>query len=201
MAGFPEPVRRLIEELERLPGIGPKSAQRLALHLLQADAVKVEGLAQALLDAKREVGRCQQCFNWSVGDLCEICADANTDSSIICVVEQPIDVAAVERAAEYRGLYHVLEGALNPMLGIGPDNLRIAELVERVERVKPREVILATSPTVEGDATAEYIRGELRNVPGLTISRIALGLPVGADLDYADQVTMARAMRGRRPME
>jgi len=194
-------VRRLIEELERLPGIGPKSAQRLALHLLQADAVKVEGLAQALLDAKREVGRCQECFNWSVGDLCEICADANTDNSIICVVEQPIDVAAVERAAEYRGLYHVLEGALNPMLGIGPDNLRIAELVERVERVKPREVILATSPTVEGDATAEYIRGELRNVPGLTISRIALGLPVGADLDYADQVTMARAMRGRRPME
>ncbi len=201
MAGFPEPVRRLIEELERLPGIGPKSAQRLALHLLQADAVKVEGLSRALLDAKRDVGHCRECFNWAVGEMCEICADPNVDRSIICVVEQPIDVAAVERAAEYRGLYHVLEGALNPMLGIGPDNLRIAELVERVERVKPREVILATSPTVEGDATAEYIRGELRDVPGLTISRIALGLPVGADLDYADQVTMARAMRGRRPME
>jgi recombination protein RecR len=201
VAGFPEPVRRLIEELERLPGIGPKSAQRLALHLLQADAVKVEGLSRALLDAKRDVGHCRECFNWAVGEMCEICADPNVDRSIICVVEQPIDVAAVERAAEYRGLYHVLEGALNPMLGIGPDNLRIAELVERVERVKPREVILATSPTVEGDATAEYIRGELRDVPGLTISRIALGLPVGADLDYADQVTMARAMRGRRPME
>jgi recombination protein RecR len=201
LAGFPEPVRRLIEELERLPGIGPKSAQRLALYLLQADAAKVERLSEALLDAKHEVGRCRECFNWAVGDLCEICADEHVDRSVICVVEQPIDVAAVERAGEYRGLYHVLEGALNPVLGVGPDDLRIAELVERVDRAGPREVILATSPTVEGDATAEYIRAELRDVIGLTISRIALGLPVGADLDYADQVTMARALRGRRPME
>jgi recombination protein RecR len=201
VGGFPEPVRRLIEELERLPGIGPKSAQRLALHLLQADSAKVEALAQALRDAKGQVGRCRECLNWAVGEVCEICGDANTDRSVICIVEQPIDVAAVERAAEYRGLYHVLEGALNPVLGVGPENLRIAELVERVERVKPREVILATSPTVEGDATAEYIRAELSGVPGLTISRIALGLPVGADLDYADKVTIARAMRGRRPME
>jgi recombination protein RecR len=201
MSFFPEPVRKLIEEIERLPGLGPKSAQRLALHLLQSDEKDVEALASAIVQAKRRVGRCRECFNWAVNELCQICADPGRDRTIICVVEHPIDVAAVERAGEYRGLYHVLEGALNPVLGIGPDNLRIAALLDRVRRLQPKEVILATSPTVEGDATAEYIRHELVGVPGVAVTRIALGLPVGADLDYADQVTVARALRGRRPME
>jgi len=201
MASLPEPVRRLIEEIERLPGIGPKSAQRLALHLLQSDEAEVEALARALVEAKRRVGRCRDCFNWAVGELCEICADSTRERDVVCVVEQPIDVAALERSGEYRGLYHVLEGALNPVLGVGPENLRIAALLARIEELKPREMILATSPTVEGDATAEYIRSELAGVGELRITRIALGLPVGADLDYADQVTVARALRGRRPME
>lgn len=201
MASFPEPIRRLVEELERLPGIGPKSAQRLALFLLQAAEEDVSRLAEALVDAKRLVRRCSVCFNWATGDLCEICADPHRDRAVICVVEQPIDVAAIERSGEYMGLYHVLEGALNPVLGVGPDNLRIAELLQRVQDLHPAEVILATSPTVEGDATAEYIRAELEKVEGLKVTRIALGLPVGADLDYADQVTLARALRGRRPME
>jgi recombination protein RecR len=201
MSSLPEPLRVLVEELERLPGIGPKTAQRLALHLLQTEAAQVEALAKALLDARRLVGRCRACFNWAVGDYCEICLDPSRDRSILCVVEQPIDLVALERAGEYRGLYHVLEGALSPVAGVGPDDLRIAELVERVRQLKPREVILATSPTVEGDATAEYVRRQLSGVEGLVISRIALGLPVGADLDYADRVTIARSLRGRRPMD
>ncbi len=201
MFSLPEPVRRLIEEIERLPGIGPKSAQRLALHLLQSQASEVEALARALVEAKRSVVPCTECYHWSVGGLCEICADDRRDRTKLCVVEQPLDVAALERAGEYWGLYHVLEGALNPVLGVGPDDLRIAALIDRVARLQPQELILATSPTVEGDATAEYIRGGLADVPGLAITRIALGLPVGADLDYADQVTVARALRGRRPME
>lgn len=201
MASFPEPVRKLIEELGRLPGIGPKSAQRLALHLLQAPEEDVGRLAEALLGAKKLVRQCSACFNWATADLCEICADPYRDRTVICVVEQPIDVAAIERSGEYRGLYHVLEGALNPVLGVGPDNLRLAELLQRVHDLHPTEVILATSPTVEGDATAEYIRGELEKIGGVKVTRIALGLPVGADLDYADQVTLARALRGRRPME
>ncbi|MCX7597695.1 MAG: recombination mediator RecR [Armatimonadetes bacterium] len=201
MAYFPEPVRRLFEELERLPGIGPKSAQRLALYLLQAPEEDVDRLAEALVGAKRLVRRCSACFNWATAELCEICADPYRDKTVICVVEQPIDVAAVERSGEYRGLYHVLEGALNPVLGVGPENLRLAELLQRVRDLQPAEVILATSPTVEGDATAEYIRGELERGGGVKVTRIALGLPVGADLDYADQVTLARALRGRRPME
>lgn len=201
MASFPEPVRRLIEELGRLPGIGPKSAQRLALHLLQAPEEDASRLAEALLDARKLVRRCSACFNWATADLCAICTDPYRDRTVICVVEQPIDVAAIERSGEYRGLYHVLEGVLNPVLGVGPDNLRLRELLQRVHDLRPSEVILATSPTVEGDATAEYIRGELERVGGVKVTRIALGLPVGADLDYADQVTLARALRGRRPME
>ncbi len=201
MSALPEPVRRLIEELERLPGIGPKSAQRLALHILAGDEEAARSLAEAIVSAKTQVGRCRECFNWAVGELCDICSDPSRDQGTICVVEQPIDVAALERSGEYQGLYHVLEGALSPVLGIGPEDLRIRELVDRVQRTQPREVILATAPTVEGDATAEYIRAELASVQGLVITRIALGLPVGADLDYTDQVTIARALRGRRPME
>ena len=198
---MPEPVRKLIEEIERLPGLGPKSAQRLALHLLQSEAAEVEALARAMVQAKRQVHPCRECFNWAVGELCEICADPGRDRSVLCVVEQPIDVAALERAGEYQGLYHVLEGALNPVLGVGPEDLRLAELFERIERLQPEELIVATSPTVEGDATAEYIRGELAPAGRPRVTRIALGLPVGADLDYADQVTLARALRGRRLME
>ncbi|MBC7287708.1 MAG: recombination protein RecR [Armatimonadetes bacterium] len=201
MPALPQPVRRLIQELERLPGIGPKSAQRLALFLLDADEAEVRALADALVAAKQQVSRCRECFNWATGPLCDICSDPARDRSIICVVEQPIHVAALERAGEYSGLYHVLEGALNPVMGVGPQDIRVAELVERVRRDRPREVILATSPTVEGDATAEYIRSELAGIAGVTVTRIALGLPVGADLDYADQTTIARALRGRRPME
>lgn len=206
MLRYAEPLEHVIQELERLPGVGPKSAQRLALHLMRMDVRDVEALGTAILELRPKVQECRECFNYSAGEQCPVCADLGRDRSVLCVVEQPSDLMALERAGEYRGVYHVLGGVLSPLGGVGHEDLHIDALLSRVGTLRPREVILATSPTVEGDATAEYVRALLTELASsldlnLTITRIALGLPVGGDLDYADQVTVARALRGRRPMD
>jgi recombination protein RecR len=200
MLRYAAPLQRVIQELERLPGVGPKSAQRLALHLMRTRPDDVAALGQAILALRDSVQECVCCHNYSEGDRCPLCEDPTRDTSVLCVVEQPSDLMALERAGEFRGLYHVLGGVLSPLSGIGHEDLTVDELLARVDDLHPREVILATSPTVEGDATAEYLR-TLLDGRGITVTRIALGLPVGGDLDYADQVTVARALRGRRPME
>lgn len=201
MLRYPEPLQRVIEEFERLPGIGPKSAQRLALFLLGRSPELALGLGEALAALHRGIQPCAECFNYASARLCPVCQDPARTRQLLCVVETASDLMALERAGEYRGVYHVLGGVLSPMAGKGPDDLRLAELLERVQRAGVEEVILATSPTVEGDATAEYLRRRLQELPNPPrVTRIALGLPVGADLDYADQVTLARALRGRTPM-
>jgi recombination protein RecR len=201
MLRYPAPLERVIEELERLPGIGPKSAQRLAFFLLARSREQAQTLAEAVARLHEGIVACAECGNWAAVRLCPVCADETRDRRVLCVVETATDLMALERAGEYRGLYHVLGGALSPLAGVGPNDLRIGELLERVQRYGTEETILATSPTVEGDATAEYLRQRLTaTAPGVKISRIALGLPVGADMDYADQVTLARALRGRTPM-
>jgi recombination protein RecR len=192
-------VARLIEALQRLPGIGPKTAQRLAFHVLKQPAAAVQDLADALLDVKARVVHCRECFTVTDQDLCRICADPARDAAVLCVVEEPNDLAAMERTGEYRGRYHVLLGALSPLDGIGPDELKIRELLTRVEAEGVREVILATNPNVEGDATALYLSKLMRPL-GLRVTRIARGLPVGGDLEYADEVTLSRALEGRREM-
>jgi len=200
---YARPLQRLITALERLPGIGPKSAQRLAFHLLRGEEHEARDLAEALLAVKEQVRPCATCYNYSDGPECPVCSDPTRERGVICVVEQPSDVMALERSGEYRGLYHVLQGRLSPMSGVGYGELRFAELLGRVAETVPREVILATSPTVEGDATAIELRRAIaeqaqdagREPPRLT--RIALGLPVGGDLDFTDGVTIARALRGR----
>ncbi len=202
MLRYAPPIQKLIEQLEKLPGIGPKSAQRLAFFLLRAPEENVKALGEAVLDLKEEISLCRQCYNYCLGELCPICEDARRDHAIICVVEEASDLMALERAGEYQGLYHVLGGALSPVESIKPSDLRITELIQRIKETSPQEIILATSPTVEGDATAEYIRQFIVALPGAPqVSRIALGLPVGGDLDYADQVTLARSLRGRTVME
>lgn len=200
MLRYPRPLQRVIEELERLPGIGPKSAQRLAFALLKRSPAEVRALGEALAALPDAVTRCQECLNYAEAELCAVCADAGRDRRLLCVVAEPADAMAIERANEYRGLYHILGGLLSPLHGIGPDDLSIARLVERVGRLQPTEVILATSPSVEGDATAEYLRQVLGAAGVTNITRPALGLPVGAELDYADQVTLVRALQGRRAM-
>jgi recombination protein RecR len=199
MALYAPPVARLLEELERLPGIGPKSAQRLAFFLLRTDAEYAERLAEAILELKRSVRFCARCFNFSEGDLCEICGDTQRDAATVCVVEEPRDVVAVERTGEFRGLYHVIQGVLSPIDGIGPDELKIRELVERVGIDEVQEVIVATNPNVEGETTALYI-SRLLKPAGVRVTRIASGLPVGGDLEYADEVTLGRALEARREM-
>jgi recombination protein RecR len=199
MALYAPPVARLLEELERLPGIGPKSAQRLAFYLLRADAEYAGRLAEAILELKRSVRFCSRCFNFSEGDLCEICGDTQRDAAMVCVVEEPRDVVAVERTGEFRGLYHVIQGVLSPIDGIGPDELKIRELVERVGIDDVQEVIVATNPNVEGETTALYI-SRLLKPAGVRVTRIASGLPVGGDLEYADEVTLGRALEARREM-
>lgn len=196
---FPGPLLTLIRELGRLPGIGPKSAQRLAFHLFNRPEAEVRALADALMDAKTGLARCPVCFNvMSAGaDCCAVCSDQRRDRTLLCVVEQPADLLAIERSGEYGGLYHVLHGALSPMNGIGPDQLTIGALLQRLEGVK--EVVLATSTTVEGEATAHYLARQLAD-SGVTASRIAYGLPVGGDLEYADEVTLGRAISNRRPV-
>lgn len=198
-AHFPEPVARLIEELAKLPGVGPKSAQRLAYHLLQQDPASVRRLADALVFAHQNVVHCRVCQNVADTDPCSICSDARRDNHTIMVVEDSRDVIAVERTGEYHGLYHVLGGTISPMEGIGPEQLHLRELVERLHGESVREVILATDPDVEGDATALYIARLVRRAD-LSVTRIARGLPAGGDIDYADELTLARAIEGRREL-
>jgi recombination protein RecR len=199
VAAHPPAVARLIESLQRLPGIGPKTAQRLAFHLLKQPTAAVHDLAEALVDVKARVVHCSSCFNVTDADPCGICGDPGRDVELLCVVEEPNDLVAMERTGEYRGRYHVLLGALSPLDGIGPDELKVRELLARLERNHVREVILATNHNVQGDATALYLAKLLRPL-GLRVTRIARGLPVGGDLEYADEVTLSRALEGRREM-
>ncbi|HTG41129.1 MAG TPA: recombination mediator RecR [Methylomirabilota bacterium] len=197
-----EPVARLIEAFSRLPGIGPKTAQRLTFHLLRAPDTEARILAAALVDVRDKVVFCDRCFNISDAPLCPICRDPGRDASRLCVVEEPLDVLALERTAEFRGLYHVLHGAISPIDGVGPERLKIRELLARADEAKRdgaplEEVILATNPTLEGEATAMYLAERLEGSVVL-VSRIARGLPVGGDLEYADEVTLIRALQGRR---
>ena len=193
-------VQDLIDELGRLPGIGPKSAQRIAFHLLAAEPADVTRLMAALQRVKDEVRFCRTCGNVAEADECRICRDARRDPSVICVVEEPKDVVAIERTREFRGRYHVLGGAISPIEGIGPDDLRIRELMVRLRDGGITELILATDPNLEGEATATYLARMLKPM-GLTITRLASGLPVGGDLEYADEVTLGRAFSGRRQIE
>jgi recombination protein RecR len=194
---FEGPVQDLIDALRRLPGIGYKSAQRLAFHLLKAPAEEAHGLADAIVAAKQKVAICKTCFNVSEGEQCNFCRDPKRDATIVCVVEEPGDIIAVERTQEFRGQYHVLGGHISPMDGIGPDDLRIRELLQRVGKGEVKEVIICTNPTVEGEATAIYLAGLIRPLD-VRVTRIASGLPVGGDLEYADEVTLGRALEGRR---
>jgi recombination protein RecR len=193
-------IQDLIDELGRLPGIGPKSAQRIAFHLLSAEPADVERLAGTLIRVKNEVRFCRICGNVAEADECRICRDARRDPSVICVVEEPKDVVAVERTREFRGRYHVLGGAISPIDGIGPDDLRVRELLARLADGTVTELILATDPNLEGEATATYL-ARLVTPMGITVSRLASGLPVGGDLEYADEVTLGRAFSGRRRVE
>jgi len=196
---YPPSVGRLVEALQRLPGIGPKTAQRLTFHLLKQPEGAVRELAEALVDLKTRVVHCSRCFNVTDEDPCRICASPARDTAVVCVVEEPNDLLAMERTGEYRGRYHVLLGALSPLEGVGPDELKVRELLLRIETDDVREVILATNPNVEGDATAIYLAKLLRPLE-VRVTRIARGLPVGGDLEYADEVTLARALEGRTEM-
>lgn len=193
-----KPVARLVEELSRLPGIGPKTASRLTFYLLRAPKEQVKALSQAIGELREKIVTCEICYNITEESPCDICRDEERDRSLLCVVEEPLDVIAIERT-EYKGLYHVLGGVISPMDGIGPENLKIAQLLRRLESEPVKEVILATNPSLEGESTAIYIRRLLSSSP-IKVTRIAHGLPVGGDLEYADQVTLTRALEGRREM-
>jgi recombination protein RecR len=193
------PLQSLVEEFGRLPGIGPKSAQRLAFHILNMELADAERLAHAITELKAKARFCDRCFNVSEHEECRICRDARRDAGVICVVEEPRDVLAIERTGEFRGRYHVLGGAISPIDGVGPDQLRIKELVARIGAEDVREVVLATNPNIEGEATASYLARLLKAME-LKVSRIASGLPVGGDLEYADEVTLGRAFSGRREL-
>jgi recombination protein RecR len=195
---YPGPIQRLITELSRLPGVGQRTAQRLAFHILRADDADAFALADAIREVKERVGLCEVCFNLAEESRCQICQDGRRDRSLICVVEEPSDVIPIERTGEYRGLYHVLGGALSPIDGVDPGDLRIDELVRRVDDGGVSEVVLATNPTTTGEATAHHIAELLRD--RVTITRLASGLPVGADLEHADEVTLGRALSGRRAL-
>ena len=198
------PVQELIDALARLPGIGPKSAQRVAFHLLKATPEEARRLAQAIVEAKDKVRFCSICFNVSDQEICEYCRDSRRDRSIVCVVQEAPDIVAIERTREYRGLYHVLQGAISPIEGVGPDDLRVAELLDRLKPGEAGseigEVIVATNPNVEGDATAMYLARLLAPL-GVKVTRLASGMPVGGDLEYADEVTLGRALEGRRRLD
>ncbi len=196
---YADPLARLIEELSKMPTVGPKTAQRLAFYILRLPKEDAERLSQAILDAKAQLRYCSICFQLTDVDPCAICSSSTRTRSIICVVEDPRDVFAMERTREYRGLYHVLHGAISPLDGVGPDDLKIAELLHRVESGDIVEIIVATNPRVEGEATAIYLARILKPL-GVKVTRIAHGLPVGADLEYADEVTLAKALEGRREM-
>jgi recombination protein RecR len=194
------PVQSLVDELGRLPGIGPKSAQRIAFYLLKTAPEDAKRLARSIVEAKERVSWCRRCFNFAEGELCVYCRDDRRDPTLLCVVEEPRDIVAVERTQEYRGLYHVLLGAISPIEGIGPDQLKVKELLARVGDEGVQEVILATNPNIEGEATAMYLARLLKPL-GLRVTRIASGLPVGGDLEYADEVTLGRALEGRREVD
>ncbi len=196
---FTRPLSKLVGELEKLPGVGPKSAQRLAFHILRLTPEEVESLSQAILEAKERVRACSICYNYSDQDTCEICRDTRRDRSLLCVVAEARDLVAFERTNEYRGLYHVLQGVISPMDGVGPEMLRIRELQKRIAEGGFQEIIVATNPTIEGDATAMYLAAILKPL-GLKVSRIAHGMPVGGDLDYADQATLVQSLEWRREM-
>ena len=196
MSSFPEPLQRLIEELQRLPGIGPKSAQRLAFHILKCPRDHAEQLADAVREVRERLKYCSICNNITDVDPCSLCSSESRDQQLICVVEEPQNVAAIDRMREFKGVFHVLMGAISPLQGIGPDDLKIKGLLERVRR-GASEVILATNPTVEGEATAIYLARLLKPL-GVKVTRIAMGVPVGSDLEYADVVTMHKAIEGRR---
>ena len=197
MPQLPEPLERLIQELSRLPGIGPKTAQRLAFHLLRADRQRADSLAQAIGDVKARIGYCERCYNIAEGSLCAICMSSRRDATVLCVVESALDVLAVERTSEFNGLYFVLHGVISPIDGIGPDQLHMPQLLDRVRDEGVTEVIVATDADIEGEATAVYLQRALMPL-GVTVTRPAHGLPVGGDLEYADELTLARAMAGRR---
>jgi recombination protein RecR len=199
MAGVPVPIERVIQELTKLPGIGEKTATRLAFHLTRAQRGDVEGLANALLALREELYTCSVCCALAGSDPCEMCSDPRRSDEVICVVEEAADLAAVERSGGFRGRYHVLQGTLSPLDGVGPDDLRIAELIRRIGGGGVRELILATNPTAEGEATAMYV-AQLTKPLGVTVSRIAHGLPMGGDVEYADLATLGKALEGRREM-
>jgi recombination protein RecR len=199
MPEFAEPLARLIQECKRLPGIGQKSAQRIAFHLLRAPREDAERLAQAVIDIKDKLGICEQCNNISDGELCLYCRDPHREHSQICVIEEPHNILPIETTHSYRGLYHVLHGTISPLRGIGPEQLRIKGLVDRVRDHEIQEIILATNPTVEGEATAVYLSRLLKPL-GPRVTRIAMGIPVGSDLEFADEVTMSRSLENRREM-
>ncbi len=194
---FPPSLRQLIAQLERLPSIGPRSAQRLALYLLRRPEEEVASLANAIIEARTRVRLCARCFFLSEQELCEICQDPQRDQSLLCIVADPRDVVSIERLEQYQGLYHVLHGLISPAEGIQPEDLKVRELIERVKHAPPQEVILATPPTVEGDATALYLARLLKPL-GVRVTRIAYGMPVGGELDYADSATLGYALSGRR---
>jgi recombination protein RecR len=197
LAVYASAVQDLIDALGRLPGVGPKSAQRIAFHLLKVDKEEANRLARSILEVKERIGFCARCFNIAEGELCPICADDRRDVHVVCVVEEPRDVVAIERTREFRGRYHVLQGAIDHLQGVGPEQLRIRELLARVTTEGITEIIICTNPNLEGEATALYLTKVLA-VPGLTVTRIASGLPVGGDLEYADELTLGRALEGRR---
>jgi recombination protein RecR len=195
---YAPPVQRLVTELSKLPGVGSRTAQRLAFHILRAQKDEALALANAIEDVKERVRFCRECGNLTEQEVCDICLDARRDRAVVCVVEQPADLISLERTAEYRGLYHVLGGALSPLDGVEPEHLRIDELMRRVERNGIEEVVLATNPNMTGEATAAYLADRLRG--RVRVTRLASGLPVGSDLEYADEVTLGRALTGRREM-
>ena len=199
MPDFAEPLARLIDEFKRLPGIGQKSAQRLAFHLLRASREDAEHLSQAILDVKEKLALCRVCNNISESELCIFCRDPNRDQTVVCVVEEPQGILGIETTRQFPGLYHVLHGALSPLRAIGPEQLKIKNLLERIGQGAIREVILATNPTVEGEATAVYLSKLLKPL-GLKVTRIGMGVPVGSDLEFADEVTMWKALEGRREL-
>lgn len=198
-AGTPEPISRLIESFHKLPGIGPKSAQRLAYHVLRAPEQEAEALATAIIDVKRRIQLCEVCLNITESNPCAYCQDVRRDTTLICVVEQPLDILALERAGGFRGRYHVLHGVISPMDGIGPDQIRVRELLVRVQAGGIEEVIMATNPSLEGEATSMYVH-RLLSPLGIRVTRLARGLPSGADLEYTDDVTLARALEGRQEL-
>jgi recombination protein RecR len=199
LATYARPVERLISELSKLPSIGPRSAQRIAFHIIRGRREDALGLAEALREVKERIKPCRRCFNLTEAEECEICRDARRDRSAICVVEDPYDIGPIERTNEYRGLYHVLGGALSPLDGIEPEDLRVAELLTRIEKEEIKELVIATNPNTTGEATAMFIAQEIKDLP-VRVTALASGLPVGGDLEYADEVTLGRAFAGRREL-